>query len=107
MMYADVDVNEMKKYILDKFAAEGDFSFLKEGELPAMVDALMALDEEYMKGSGADAGEVYDDDAAFERIFEGMKVRFPQYKMYAMRLAEDYMDFAEEYLGSVGAIEWE
>lgn len=106
-MYADVDMGEMKKYVVDKFAAEGDFSFLKPGELDAMVDALIALDDEYMKKSGAEEGEVYDDDAAYEVIFAGMQKRFPDYKMYAMRLAEDYLDFAEEYLGSVGAIEWE
>ncbi len=106
-MYADIDLAEMKKYILGKFEAEGDFSFLKEDELPRMVDALLALDEQYMQQSGADAGEVYDDDAAYELIFAGMQKSFAQYKMYAMRLTEDYMDFAEEYLASVGAIEWE
>lgn len=106
-MYADVDIGTMKKYILDKFEAEGDFSFLKEGELSQMVDALLALDEQYMQQSGADAGEVYDDDAAYELLFAGIQKQFSQYKMYAMRLTEDYMDFAEEYLASVGAIEWE
>jgi hypothetical protein len=106
-MYVDVDVSEMKKYILGKFTAEGDFDFLKEGELTAIVDALLELDEEYMKKSGADDGAVYDDDEAYELIFAGIQKRFAQYKMYAMRLVEDYMDFAEEYLASVGAIEWE
>jgi len=106
-MYADVDVNEMRKYILDKFAAEGDFSFLKEGELPRMVDAMLELDEEYMKAARVDEGEVYDDDAAYEHMFAGMQARFAQHKMYAMRLVEDYMDFLEEYLVSIGAIEWE
>lgn len=106
-MYQDVDVNEMKAYILNKFTAEGDYDFLKEGELPQMVEAMLELDEEYMKKSGADAGEVYDDDAAYELIFAGMQKRYPAYKMYAMRLTEDYMDFAEEFLASVGAIEWE
>ncbi len=106
-MYADVDVNELKKYILDKFVAEGDYDFLKEGELPQMVDVMLELDDAYMRESGADSGAVYDDDAAYEAIFAGMQRRFAQYRMYAMRLTEDYMDFAEEYLASVGAIEWE
>ena len=103
----DVDINEMNAYIVNKFKAEGDFSFLKEDELKKMVSALLELDGEYMDRSGADEGEVYDDDEAYEYIFEGMKARFPEQKMYAMRLSEDYLDFAEEYLGSVGAIEWE
>ncbi len=106
-MYTDVDVAEMKRYILDKFTAEGDFSFLKDGELSAMVDALVEFDEAYMTKSGANEGAVYDDDEAYEAIFAGMQQRFAPYKMYAMRLTEDYLDFAEEYLASVGAIEWE
>lgn len=36
-----------------------------------------------------------------------MQAQFPAYKMYAMRLSEDYLDFAEEYLVSVDAIEWD
>lgn len=75
--------------------------------MPAVVDALMELDEEYMQKSGANDGALYDDDEAYELIFAGIGKRFAQYKMYAMRLTEDYMDFAEEYLASVGAIEWE
>ena len=49
----------------------------------------------------------YDDDAAYEALYAHMQARFPEYKMYAMRLSEDYLDFAEEYLVSVDAIEWE
>ena len=106
-MYADVDVNALREYVLNKFRTEGDFTFLKEGELETMVDALIALDNEYMAKSGADEGEVYDDDEAYELIFAGMQKKFPQYKMYAMRLSEDYLDFTEEYLASIDAIDWE
>ena len=49
----------------------------------------------------------YDDDAAYEALYADLQQRFPAYKMYAMRLSEDYLDFAEEYLVSVDAIEWE
>ena len=93
-MQYDVDMQEMRAYILDKFRKEGDFDFLKEGELEAMVDALLQEDQAYLASLPED-GE-YDDDAAYEA-----------YKMYAMRLSEDYLDFAEEYLVSVDAIEWD
>ncbi len=106
-MYPDVDMTAMRAYILNKFTVEGDFSFLKEGELNQIVDDLIALDGEYMVSSGADQGADYDDDDAYDHIFAGMQQKWPDYKMYAMRLAEDYLDFAEEYLESVGAIEWE
>lgn len=104
-MTYDVDKNEMRAYILDKFSKEGDFDFLKEGELTTMVDALLEADGAYM-ASLPEEGE-YDDDAAYELFFAALQERFPDYKMYAMRMAEDYLDFAEEYLVSVDAIEWD
>ena len=104
-MTYDVDQKEMRAYILDKFQKEGDFDFLKEGEMEAMVDAMLAADAGYM-ATLPEEGE-YDDDAAYELLFADLQSRFADYKMYAMRLAEDYLDFAEEYLVSVDAIEWE
>jgi len=100
-------LSELRMYALEKFNAEGDFTFLKEGELERMVDSMIALDTEYMNRVGAfDDGE-YDDDAAYEHIFETMKRLYPDYQMYCMRLSEDYLDFSEEYLDSIGAIEWD
>ena len=100
-----VDMQEMRAYILDKFQKEGDFDFLQEGELEAMVDAMLAADAAYMEPLPED-GE-YDDDAAYEALYADLQQRFPAYKMYAMRLSEDYLDFAEEYLVSVDALEWD
>ncbi|MDR0839946.1 MAG: hypothetical protein LBN26_00955 [Christensenellaceae bacterium] len=104
-MTYDVDKLEMRTYILDKFRKEGDFKFLKEGELERMVDALLALDQGYMDTLGEEAE--YDDDAAYDILFAGMQAQFDNYKIYAMRLSEDYLDFVEEYLVSVDAIEWD
>ncbi|MCE5235644.1 MAG: hypothetical protein ABFC62_07975 [Clostridiaceae bacterium] len=101
----DIDLNAMRAYVLDKFIKEGDFDFLKAGGLDAMVNAMLELDAAYMASLAEDA--VYDDDEAYERLFTALQARYPQYKMYCLRLAEDYLDFAEEYLASVGAIEWE
>ena len=33
--------------------------------------------------------------------------KFEKYKTYLMRLVDDYMDFMEQYLVSIDAIEWE
>jgi len=103
----DYDAAAAKAYIMEKFAAKGDFSFLKEGDLDRMVTEAMRLDAEYMQRSGVNDGGVYDDDAAFEDLFSGVKEAFPQYSMYCMRFVEDFMDFNEEYLDSIGAIDWE
>ncbi|MDY5694458.1 MAG: hypothetical protein SPK73_06765 [Eubacteriales bacterium] len=104
-MTYDVDLNEMKAYILNKFNVEGDFDFLKDGLMEELVDAMMAIDQNYLAKLGED--DDYDDDDAYDLLYEGMQKKYPELKMYAMRLSEDYLDFSEEYLESVGAIEWE
>ena len=104
-MTYDVDLNEMKAYILNKFNVEGDFDFLKDGLMEELVDAMMAIDQNYLAKLGED--DDYDDDDAYDLLYEGMQKQYPELKMYAMRLSEDYLDFSEEYLESVGAIEWE
>ena len=104
-MTYDVDLNEMKAYILNKFNVEGDFDFLKDGLMEELVDAMMAIDQSYLAKLGED--DDYDDDDAYDLLYEGIQKKYPELKMYAMRLSEDYLDFSEEYLESVGAIEWE
>ncbi len=104
-MQYDVDMTAMKGYILDKFKAEGDFDFLKEGLLEEMVKEMLSLDQAYMAKLGED--DEYDDDDVYDMLFAAMQKKYPDYKMFAMRLAEDYLDFAEEYLVSVDAIEWD
>lgn len=104
-MTYDVDLNEMKAYILNKFNVEGDFDFLKDGLMEELVDAMIAIDQSYLAKLGED--DDYDDDDAYDLLYEGMQKKYPELKMYAMRLSEDYLDFSEEYLESVGAIEWE
>lgn len=104
-MTYDVDLNEMKAYILNKFNVEGDFDFLKDGLMEELVDAMMAIDQSYLAKLGED--DDYDDDDSYDLLYEGMQKKYPELKMYAMRLSEDYLDFSEEYLESVGAIEWE
>ena len=104
-MTYDVDLNEMKAYILNKFNVEGDFDFLKDGLMEELVDAMMAIDQNYLAKLGED--DDYDDDDAYDLLYEGMQKKYSELKMYAMRLSEDYLDFSEEYLESVGAIEWE
>lgn len=99
-----IDKNAMRAYVLDKFQKEGDFDFLKEEELAAMVDTMLELDAAYAESIGDD---VYDDDAAYDAMYAALQEKYPDYKMYCMRLAEDYLDFSEEYLVSIDAIEWE
>ena len=104
MESVDIDFGQLRVYVLEKFQKEGDFAFLKAEELTAMVDAMMELDQAYIQSVGEG---IYDDDAAYEAIFAQMQLKFPAHKMYCMRLTEDYLDFAEEYLVSINAIDWE
>ena len=72
-----------------------------------MLDKIVALDEEFMETSGVNDGEVYDDEKAFDFLFGEMQKSFEEQKMYCMRFVEDYMDYSEAYLESIGAIEWD
>ena len=106
-MEQEYSVENAKKYIKQRFMEQGDFLILKEDVFDSMLDRVVALDEEFMETSGVNDGEVYDDEKAFDYLFDGMQKSFEEQKMYCMRFVEDYMDYSEAYLESIGAIEWD
>ena len=59
-MYEGIDESALRDYILNKFTAEGDFDFLKEGELPAIVDAMRGFDGTYENSLGLALGTADD-----------------------------------------------
>jgi hypothetical protein len=104
----EYDQAEAKRYILENFRKQGDFAeIMDEKTLEKMVGAVMAHDAAFMKAVGVEEGEVYDDDAAFDYMHEKMAAQFADYKMYMLRLVEDYLDYNERYLDSLGLIDWE
>ena len=104
----EYNAGQAKEFILNKFTEAGDFlEIVSAEELRKMIESVMAFDEAYMHGSGADEGEVYDDDDAYDFMHEKMSEKYADHKMYMMRLVEDYMDYNEQYLDSLGLIEWE
>ncbi len=106
-MEQEYSLENAKKYIKQRFMEQGDFLILKEEVFDAMLDRIMELDEAFMESTGVNDGEVYDDDKAFDFMFEEMQKSFEEQKMYCMRFVDDYMDYSEGYLESIGAIEWE
>ena len=94
-------------FIANKFSEQGDFNILPKDVFDRMLDAVMDLDEAFMAQSGVNDGEVYDDDQAFDYMMAELQKSFPEQKMYIMRFVEDYMEYDEAYLESVGLIEWE
>lgn len=101
------DSTAARAFIAEKFREQGDFSIIEAEVFDRMLTRVQALDEAYMAESGVDEGGVYDDDAAYEYMHEAMMREFPEHKMYMMRLVEDYMEYNEAYLESIGAIDWE
>lgn len=102
------DARQACQFILEKFREQGDFLVLDGLDLEAMVECAQQADQAYMESAGALSGEgVYDDDDAFEQIKTALMKAFPEQKMYAMRFAEDYLDYSEDYLESIGLIDWE
>ena len=104
----EYNAEQAKVCIIEKFTEAGDFlEIVNAAELAKMVESVMALDAAYMHSSGADEGEVYDDDDAYDFMYEKMCEQYTEHKMYMMRFVEDYMEYNEQYLDGVGAIEWE
>lgn len=106
-MEQEYSAENAKKFIKQKFVEQRDFLILKEEVFDAMLDRIVELDETFMEDTGVNDGEVYDDDKAFEYLFAEMQKSFEEQKMYCMRFVEDYMDYSEAYLESIGAIEWD
>ena len=106
-MEQEYSIENAKKYIKQRFVEQGDFLILKEEVFDQMLDRIVELDETFMEENGVNDGEVYDDDKAFEYLFAEMQKSFEEQKMYCMRFVEDYMDYSEAYLESIGAIEWD
>lgn len=96
-----------KAYIEKCYQEQGDFAILPKDVFDKMLSRVIALDAQFMNTSGVDEGGVYDDDEAFDFMFESMQQEFEDQKMYCMRFVEDYMDYNERYLESIGAIDWE
>ena len=107
MEQQEYSVENAKKFIKQRFMEQGDFLILKEEVFDRMLDRIVELDESFMETTGVNDGEVYDDEKAFEYMFAEMQKSFEEQKMYCMRFVEDYMDYSEAYLDSIGAIDWE
>ncbi len=104
----EYNAQQAQQFIMEQFSRQGDFLELFSADaLDALVGEVMALDEAYMQTSGADDGAVYDDDDAYDYMYERLCAAHPEHRMYMMRFVEDYMEFNERYLERVGAIEWE
>ncbi len=99
------DIDAAKKYVLDKFREQGDFSIFKEQLLDKMVNTVLLCDRKYAESIPDDG--YYDDDEAFDHLLEEMQRSFPDQKMYMMRFVEDYMEYNEEYLDRNGLIDWD
>ena len=93
-------------FILNKFKEQGDFSFVDEKLFCEMVRDIQDLDAQYIDQCEKEDA-VYDDDEAYERIHNAMTAKYPDFKTYMMRLVDDYLGYSEDYLESIGAIDWE
>ena len=98
------NVEDAVAHIVTDFENEGDFEFMGNDEIRRLTARLVAVDFAYMEEIGDD---VYDEDAVYERLYAAAEETSPQYKTYLMRFVDDYMDFMEQYLVSIGAVEWE
>lgn len=102
-----IEKSGMMAYVANAMGRASDYSFLPPETFARMVEALVDIDLAYMESSGAGEEGVYDDEAAYDLLFVGLKERFPQHHAYCMRMVEDYMDAVEAYLESTDSLEWD
>ena len=100
----EIDFNKAKEYINDEFRKQGDFDFIPAEERSLMVEMLVDIDSEYMLEGMKD--DIYDEDFIYEKMLKAVSAEYDKYKTYLMRFIDDYMDFMEQYLASIDAIEW-
>ena len=103
----EYSVENARAYIKNCFVTQGDFLILEPSVLDAMLACAMEADERFMEQSGVNDGAEYDDNAAYAYLFDALTKSFPEQKTYCMRFTDDYLDYSEQYLDSIGAIEWE
>lgn len=100
----ELDLTGAKEYITEKYRNAGDFDFVPDDDLSSMLELLIKLDDEYLKEIDDD---FYDEEVVYERFLNALNKSFDKYKIYNMRFADDYMDYMEQYLASIDAIDWE
>lgn len=101
----EIDAVQARAFIAEKFRNQGDFDFMSDEDLNALIDALLCVDAAYLEEIGDDG--VYDEEVVYERMVKRVSKGFDKYQTYLMRFIDDYMDFMEQYLVSIDAVEWE
>jgi len=89
-----------------KFRNAGDFDFIPDEQLEEIISALVAIDDKYLRKIAEDDSP-YDEEYVYEHMLKSVSSKFSRYQTYLMRLVDDYMDFMEQYLVSIDAVEWE
>lgn len=86
------------------------------GEFDSLIRQAIELDLAYMRASGVIAGDgmtgsaYYDDDEAFEYILDGIARARGWDEERTLRLGaliDDYMDAQQNYMESIGLLEWD
>lgn len=72
-----IEKSGMMAYVANAMGRASDYSFLPPETFARMVEALVDIDLAYMESSGAGEEGVYDDEAAYDLLFVGLKERFP------------------------------
>ena len=89
-----------------KILSRANFDFIPDEQLEEIISALVAIDDEYLRKIAEDDSP-YDEEYVYEHMLKSVSSKFSRYQTYLMRLVDDYMDFMEQYLVSIDAVEWE
>lgn len=106
-MEETINKQEQRAFIGKMYEQQHYADVMPRERFDALLDSTIAADAAFMQQTGVNDGAVYDDEAAYDYLYEELVKAYPDYKAYCMRFADDYMDYCEQYLESVGAIDWE
>ena len=102
----ELDIIAAKDFIAGKFRNAGDFDFIPDEQLEEIISALVAIDDEYLRKIAEDDSP-YDEEYVYKHMLKSVSSELSRYQTYLMRLVDDYMDFMEQYLVYIDAVEWE
>ncbi len=107
-MFEDLNRDEVFAYIHGKMKSEAAYKGVPDEDLQNILRAAMDADAEFMKSNKIDEGALYDEDEAYEYIYEKLgKGKDQEQKALVSLITDGYLEYWDQYLDQQGLIDWE
>lgn len=106
-MLERIDCKEGSKAVFQALRVIDALRSIDDKTLHSMIETAMQEDLSFMRRSGVEDSQPYDEDLAFVAITKALRKSFPKQGKWLNIFTDDYMEAWEVYLDSAGFIEWE